>query len=276
MMLPLTLSEQLLYTTIKLSTFKAGASTGSGTGFFWRIEHGDKFIVLTATNKHVINDCDRIEAFCHLANASEPETPSGKFAAVRIAVQPAEILMHPDPNVDLCLLGLSDLIDRTHSAGTPLFLRALSARDVPTSEQWAAFDAIENVMMIGCPRGIYDEANNLPIVRRGITATSLGKNYDSRAEFMVDMACFPGSSGSPIFINEIGYIDRKTNSYMMDARRLFFVGVLYAGPLITNKGEIKFGSIPTVEVAAMMHLGQVIRSDMMLAFDSLVKERLVA
>jgi hypothetical protein len=29
-------------------------------------------------------------------------------------------------------------------------------------------DAIENIIMIGYPTGIFDEANNLPVIRRGM------------------------------------------------------------------------------------------------------------
>lgn len=78
---------------------------------------------------------------------------------------------------------------------------------------------------------------------------------------MVDMACFPGSSGSPIFVyDRNGYLDRKTNSYNIGASRIHFVGVLYSGPLITNDGRIVLQQHPKVEVSAMMHLGNAIRS----------------
>ena len=39
-----------------------------------------------------------------------------------------------------------------------------------------------------------------------------------------------------------------------------FVGILYSGPLITNSGEVILNQPPKVEVAAMMHLGNAIRS----------------
>ena len=42
--------------------------------------------------------------------------------------------------------------------------------------------------------------------------------------------------------------------------RFFFVGVLYAGPQVTQAGAIVLSQQPRVEVAAMMHLGQVLRS----------------
>lgn len=266
----LTLAEEMLYTTVRLSGFKGKTPIGTGTGFFWTTRVGEGQVPSLATNKHVIDGCDRLEIVCHLASKTDRNSPSGAFATISMTIIPSGVVMHPDANVDLCVLALGSLQDQTERAGTPLFLRTLNAENVPTSDLWGDFDAIEDVLMVGCPRGIYDEANNHPIVRRGITATAMSKDYNHKPEFMVDMACFPGSSGSPVFVNQIGYVNRKTGIYMIDARRFFFVGVLYAGPLITNKGEIKFGSVPSVEVAAMMHLGQVVRSTMMLTLDNLI------
>lgn len=94
---------------------------------------------------------------------------------------------------------------------------------------------------------------------------------------MVDMACFPGSSGSPVFIyDRNGYRDRRTNTYNMGQQRIVFVGILYAGPQITNNGQIILGQQPRVMVAAMMHLGNVIRSSALHAIDAELRRRLHA
>ena len=58
--------------------------------------------------------------------------------------------------------------------------------------------------MIGYPIGLIDEYNNKPIVRKGITATTYNIDYNGKKEFLIDIACFPGSSGSPIFIRRDG------------------------------------------------------------------------
>src|SRR5690606_28078780 len=128
-------------------------------------------------------------------------------------------------------------------------------------------------VMIGCPNGLSDETNNLPISRRGITATSLTKDYNGKPEFMVDMACFPGSSGSPIFLyDKNGYWDRKKNSYNLGAPRLKLVGILYAGPLIANDGRIVLSHMPRVEISSMMHLGNAIKASELRVLDQLVRQ----
>lgn len=143
---------------------------------------------------------------------------------------------------------------------------------IPDDSQWNNFDAIEDVIMIGCPRGIFDEANNLPIVRKGTTASALSKRYNGRSKFMVDMACFPGSSGSPVFLNQSNYYD-KINNAMVMGMRFFFLGVMYAGPTFTAVGQIALGQQPRIEVAGMMHLGQVIRSSEIVPLENELRKR---
>lgn len=263
----MTLADEVLYTAVNLHRHRAGARVGSGTGFFWTTTLADnREATFVITNKHVLAGCDQISAVCHEADAVAGE-PRGTFAPWILDTTPDAVVHHPNPEVDLCALPFGPIQNQALSAGSPLFMKSIRSDSVPNEKQWLDFDSIEEVVMIGCPRGIYDEVNNLPIVRRGITATPLHKRYGGRDEFMVDMACFPGSSGSPVYMMSRGHMDRATGTYMMGSGRFFFLGVLYAGPLITNEGQVVLSSQPRVEVAAMMHLGQVIRSSAVLQLE---------
>lgn len=255
----LTLAERLLYSTVKLTASKAGQPISTGTGFFMHFAaQGQTIFPAIVTNKHVVNGADQITAVCHFA---ENDRPSGKFVACNVLIAPGCFINHPSPDVDLCAIPIGDIINQANNAGTPLFLQCVDHSIIPDDDDWQYFDAIEEVTMIGCPNGISDEVNNLPIVRRGITATSLTNRYNGKDEFMVDMACFPGSSGSPVFLyDRNGFLDRKTNSYKIGAQRIKFVGILYGGPQITNSGNLILARPPKIKVSAMMHLGNVIRS----------------
>lgn len=265
----MTLAEELLYSTVKIDRLRAGNKVGSGTGFFWTVPvAGGNEVSLLVTNKHVLEDCDAITALCHEA-VEGGAGPSGQIARAELTLPTGPAWQHSDVAVDLCAVPFGKILNQAVAAGKPLFLKTLSLDNLPSDDQWENFDSIEDVVMIGCPRGIYDEFNNLPIARRGITATPLGKLYGGREEFMVDMACFPGSSGSPVFLlDKGGHFDRSQNSFVLGQGRFFFVGILYAGPLITNQGEIVLSQQPRVEIAAMMHLGQVIRSSALRELDA--------
>lgn len=268
----LTLAERLLYSTVKLTASKAGVPVSTGTGFFmYFAKDGDRFFPAIVTNKHVVNGADQITAVCHFADGDKP---SGRFVACNMAIASGSYIEHPDHSVDLCAIPMGDIMNQANDAGTPIFVQWIDHSIIPSDDDWQYFDAMEEVTMVGCPNGISDEINNLPMTRRGITASPLSRKYNGKDEFMVDMACFPGSSGSPVFIyDRNGYLDRRTNIYNMGQQRIVFVGILYAGPQISNNGQIILGQPPRVMVAAMMHLGNVIRSSAIHAIDAEFRRR---
>lgn len=93
---------------------------------------------------------------------------------------------------------------------------------------------------------------------------------------MIDAACFPGSSGSPIFLYNIGnYLNKKGTTVI--GSRFFFLGILYAGPQYNNKGEVKVVDIPTKMEAISIskipvNLGYVIKSKKLLDFDEILND----
>lgn len=53
---------------------------------------------------------------------------------------------------------------------------------------------------------------------------------------------------------------------------MYFVGILYSGPLINSRGEIELAK-KTFDVQGMMHLGYAIRATEVLEFEKVFKER---
>lgn len=265
----MTLAEQLLYTTIKLIAFKDGNPISTGTGFMFAFaKNGDEMVPCIVTNKHVTNGADKIRARLHFG---KNEKPTGEFINCDFDISDGIAFWHPNPDIDLCAFACAGVILHAETQGKEIFYRHLDMSIVPENDDWNYFDALEEVMMIGCPNGLSDEVNNLPISRRGITATSLTKNYNGKPEFMVDMACFPGSSGSPIFLyDRNGYLDRRQNSYNIGAQRIKLVGVLYSGPLIASDGRIVLSQMPRVEISSMMHLGNAIKTSELRVLDEII------
>lgn len=275
---PLSLAEQMLYSVARITAFRNGVPLSFGTAFYWSVPAvNDQHMLLLITNKHVIEGADEIRLMAHLSPSMEEPGPSGDFANCNIKLEAPGLFPHPDPNIDLVAINFSDMIRQSVAHGRPIYAIGLNSDFIPSNEQWTFFDAFEEVMMIGCPRGIFDQHNISPISRRGISATPLSNLYEGREEFLVDMACFPGSSGSPVFmVNQSGFLDRKTNTYRMGEGRFFFLGILYAGPTITHEGLIVLHQQPTAQIATMMHLGQCVRSSKVLDIEALALAALKA
>ena len=274
-MIELSIGEKLFYSTVKLTSFKNQQPVGTGTGFFYAfMQDTQGKVPVIITNKHVIANCDQVVVIIHLAKDGRP---SGELAHVTIELNNDIVINHPDPSTDLCGLSIGFIFHQAQQEKKEIFYCEITANDIPKGSDWELFDGMEEVTMLGCPNGLSDEVNNLPIARRGITASPLSKNYNGKLEFMVDMACFPGSSGSPIFIyDRDGYLDRRTNSYMMGSSRVLLVGILYAGPLINSTGEVTLSKSSTFSISSMMHLGYAIRSTAIMDMDILINQKLAA
>jgi hypothetical protein len=130
-------------------------------------------------------------------------------------------------------------------------------------------DAVEPVVMIGYPNGLWDHVNNLPLMRRGVTASHPGIDFKIEGSkgapvTVVDMACFPGSSGSPVFAYSSGVYATKDGSTSVGTRAVF-LGVLASGPIMQADGKIVVRDIPTVatpipQMRLMLNLGYVIKA----------------
>ncbi|MEG0919696.1 MAG: hypothetical protein RSE61_07210 [Anaerovoracaceae bacterium] len=132
---------------------------------------------------------------------------------------------------------------------------------------------MEDLIMIGYPTGICDEYNNKPIIRKGISATHIKNNFEGKSEFLIDMACFPGSSGSPVF----ALIDKMNveNNTISWGKRLFFVGVLHAGPQHTVVGEVR--QVTGIQTVAQIpnNLGCVVKASELKVLENILYKKIL-
>ncbi|MER8767309.1 serine protease [Mesorhizobium sp. M0960] len=271
--MPMSLTEQMFYCATRVTAYDGGKLIGTGTGFFYRVILDDpqKEIPMLITNKHVIEGADRIGIAFNLANEAH-SGPSGEIVSGRIQFRDEVVIKHPDPAVDLCAILIGEGLEWAGRTGKAPFYYPIDKRLIPTYEQVSKLDAIERITMIGCPNGLFDHANNLPIARSGYMASDITKPFQGRNEFMVDIACFPGSSGSPIFVYDPnGGFERGSSDYHLKTK-FYFVGVLFEGPTIDLDGEVQLSKVKTFSISSMMHLGLAIPSIECLVFDAWVGE----
>jgi len=261
-------ADFITYSAVRLISVSNGSASGSGTGFFYTVKlQGTYEAILIVTNKHVIEGADEIVFDMHIRDGTKD---SGQTERFRYSVKTAPVIHHPRADVDLCAIPISGVIEQMNEIGRLPYFATLTSKNIPNSDEWPNFSAIQPVTMAGFPNGLADEKNHMPLVRRGITATSLARDYNGRTDFMVDMACFPGSSGSPIFVWD-PVMTVTSTAIRMGEVHFALVGILYQGPLINNSGQIVMGVAPSVAVSTMMHLGQAIKSSELLALEAVVR-----
>jgi len=243
----LPVSEQMPSTTVRIRTrgFSDASWTGVGTGFVWTDDLvNDQGVVFLITNRHVLAGVTAVELT--LQGTSEDGSRSeGPGRAVIVQLGELHITMHPDPEVDLALLALGPIVNRLRNSGFKPHFSAVGRSIVPSAEQIRELSAAHPVFVVGYPNGVYDQANNLPVIRRGTTAVAPWIDYQGNRDFLLDVAVFGGSSGSPVFVLDEGVVMGR-QGLSLGGRRLFFLGVLKAGHYRTELGSIVQVPAPVV------------------------------
>ncbi len=266
------ISEQLIYCTTKIISVLDDDTCATGTGFFMSFnidKENNQCQPVIITNKHVVEGAKKI--IYSVCKSTEDNTPLDQ-ERFEITFKNWKIIKHPDDNVDLCAISISSVDNFTKSNNVHLFRGHFGTDLLIDDEEIKGCSAIEDVVMVGYPIGLEDSYNNKPIVRKGITATHMKYDYEGKKEFLVDISCFPGSSGSPVFLcNESTYTVGH-NVYVGDRCRL--LGVLYAGPKYNAVGNIVFENIPIKpqsKVPIPTNLGVVIKASRIKELEDIMK-----
>ena len=215
----------------------------SGTGFFYKVlgnTDPDKAEIpgyvrldqlYLVTNRHVlVNEHNQLAAsvtFHHRKVTAQghdwiPITLCGQDLHRRCK-------FHEIDEVDVALVEVADLL-----------LDILSG---PDSKQFLTFDSIgegqvpnentfpvevgDDVLVVGYPRGFYDEYSKFPIVKSGIIASRWGFPFGGRPHFLVDAKLFPGSSGSLVISKPKSFGSKDGELYYTKSGRkeFLFLGI---------------------------------------------------
>jgi hypothetical protein len=272
MTLNLSPSEYLMYSTVRIESYLKTGDVCTGTGFFYVFEsEGKNSVPVIVTNKHVIKGADKGKILFTCEDAEGNPDNTNHYEMILSSFEDCW-WNHPDEDVDLCILPIYLVLKRAESEGKKIFIVSLNEEILPSKEKLAELSAVEEIKMVGYPNGLWDMVNNLPIIRSGITATHPKFNHNGREEFLIDCACFPGSSGSPVIIFNHGSFSSHNGLHL--GSRIIFLGILYAGPQFTATGEIIKMNVPTSRPIAIsqipMNLGYIIKSHKLLDFKKIL------
>lgn len=239
--------EELAYSTIRLKCTLANGGVSVGTGFvmaFKNDKSNNKFVPVILTNKHVVKGSVNVSFV--LTEMIDGKPTSGRFPFV-LPINEAGWKKHPDENVDLCALPIGLMLNAIQAQGKSVKVSYLPIEVIPSEEEIKKMFQLDEVVMIGYPDGIADEINNQPIFRRGTFATNPSLDYNGKKEFLIDIAAYNGSSGSPVFVlHEAARFDRDRGGIIIQqGPSVRLVGVLHSGFCHEIDGRIVAVQIPT-------------------------------
>ena len=263
---PIGITEQLMFSTTRLT-----ARNGTcGTGYFFNFQLDNAIVPVIITNKHVVNNNPDETMTFQVHLTSDGKTDEGNHSI--------EFTTHWvfHPNQDLCYTYCNAILEQIPKiTRKQVFYRALTSDLIYDEGKLKELSMMEEVVMVGYPTGLYDSTHNYPIFRHGYTAAHPGYDFNNKGIGLIDAACFPGSSGSPVFIiNEGSYKDKHGNMNL-GTSRVIFLGTQFAVPVMNAEGQIVPKNIPAAMVPVsqtkmMINLGYYIKSYELKAFEPMI------
>lgn len=252
-------SSQMLFGSVRIVTGED--EDGIGTGFFFRYgSPGEQKVLTLVTSHHVVAEASRCRFQMH-------ETVPGGGARlssfwVNLTVDSRSWIRHPTE--DLCVIPIDPASLRGVHDEAP-FLRCLEERHLPTEENFKRLFSLEDVTIVGYPFGVWDSLNNLPILRRGTTATDPEIDYEGQPHGLVDIAAFPGCSGAPVMILNDGFWSDSEGIQGGNGGRLILLGILTDSMTESHSGVIEIKPIEytlreVASTAVHVHLGRYVKA----------------
>ncbi len=261
-----TISEQLFFATVRIETEKISPAgepfIDVSTGFIVSYDLGEgKRSDFLVTSRHSVEGAFRGRFFFMRARDGKPSL--GETYNIVVEDFWNQWLVSRDDTIDIAVMPLAGIIKELSQRSWQVYYRGVSPAMSLRPGMYDDFDAIEDIVLIGYPSGIFDTKNFIPVARRGITATPLSVDYGGRPQFLIDASVFPGSSGSPVFIVNRGmYPDRHGRIRVGD--RVVFLGMVSALAMRKQISHVEIEGIselfPFLSTQQMMDIGVVYKA----------------
>ncbi|MFZ6723552.1 S1 family peptidase [Undibacterium sp. Ji49W] len=275
----------IVRSTVQLLAGKHGqAPTSTGTGFFYQVtdQNTNRSKVSIITNKHVVKDADVVQfvlstalSIDNLNDANQPEGRADNLLSVQIQ---GNIYPHPDPNIDLCGIDITNQANTVFQSGHKIRGFFIDSTWLPDENDRANLRDIEQVLVIGYPKGLADNYNNMPISRIGSTATHPCAKYQGKSDFLIDVAAFNGSSGSPVFSYETPMF-RLTDGSYTPGTKVNLIGVVWGVIETSTEGRLvpvtipsSTGHVPLTQTS--LNLALAVHAECILVIDSQMRQSL--
>ncbi|MBI5466031.1 MAG: trypsin-like peptidase domain-containing protein [Candidatus Kerfeldbacteria bacterium] len=194
--------EQVFLNTVLIENLTDGEF---GTGFLVQKKVDDtKVKHLLFSNKHVFwgkKDKDNKTASKKIRITFHKKENDGSYRLGN--VNKAEINIyrgedyyyeHPEQQTDVACINVSNAYNLF-----PVGMRSLEL-DKFIDFNFTDIFAGQRIIFVGYPKGFFDDLNFLPVARCGSIASIPAVDFRGKKQLLIDAQVFPGSSGSPVFV----------------------------------------------------------------------------
>lgn len=228
--------------TVILTAAPSGSS--QGTGFFYELldstnkkgPHWRKIKGLwLVTNRHVILSRHN-EVEVKPSNITfyfrKVESEALKWEPITLSKDDIEarVRFHPDNNIDVAVIDVLDLFVKGLKSGEKYTQWYGVSKDNFAGKNNIDVETSCDVLIVGYPRGFYDDVNLFPIIKSGIVASRWDENFQGNRYFLIDAKLFPGSSGSIVISKPIDVVVKKGKIMHSSEKQFAFLGIFSGEP----------------------------------------------
>lgn len=254
------IDEQLLYVTTLITTEWNG-NAYSGSGFFYQqatsamteSSLGNYWLV---TNRHVIYANVEAERKKYIVDkltfrVRVDDKAINKFKWVEVSLTRDELLKNakvlPDYGIDVAVIDVCTNVEAVLNKLNNIYVTICPITEEKLADKSnLPIEVCDDIMVIGYPRGYYDETNLYPIVKNGTIASMWGADFRESKGFAIDAKLFPGSSGS-LVITKPHREDLKDGKYLeFKKEKLYYCLGVYSGEPLFRRVVINVDRKPTV------------------------------
>ena len=276
--------EKIHNMTTLIHTQAAHGTMCAGTGFFYTAtEQGDpdgpeyQWVRITGqwvvTNRHVVmpkhNGVEERPQSITIYMRRWDSQGRLEWGPIEIPANDIDerVKLHPNQDVDVAMIDILDLFVQKadpnlegYSYASPFHL---SQNLIARQNSEIQIGVASEVLVVGYPRGFYDDLNLFPIVKSGIIASKWGTNFQGNPYFLVDSKLFSGSSGSVVISKPIDLIvrDRKVLTLKNEDKAFVLLGI-YSGEYQEQTTPIEVGDL-TITHTLSLDLGIVWYADVL-------------
>lgn len=236
-------SDKMVFCTTRIIAYRNrnDSYADAGTGFFYTY----KDRIYLVTNKHVLANAEIVE-FKVVTQDKNGKLDYGSLATTRLD---KDLLQkrscgHPSKNVDIQVIDLMGCDIDIREPDRVAYFCPIDESLIPDQKGLEDLFAIERVVFVGYPNSMWDEVNHLPIIRSGTTASLLTIDFNGEPKFLIDASVFPGSSGSPVFINDDSWYSNR-RGVRIGVPRMLFLGVISGVYIESETEDIEIVPAPT-------------------------------
>ncbi len=141
---------------------------------------------------------------------------------------------HPNRAIDVATLDIHDLMFERLNSGNQYAPNYGLSSDRLAGKNKISVEASSDVLVVGYPRGFYDDVNLYPVIKSGIIASRWGVGFRGNRYFLIDAKLFPGSSGSVVLSKPIDFQVKDGKMMYSQEKQFAFLGVFSGEPYLTE------------------------------------------